>query len=101
MPRPKEPLLTNKEIVSLLQELPGWQQQENNIIKEFHLPTFLDAISLTNHVAIASEIADHHPDISINYRTLSFVLSTHHSEGLTKKDFDLAAQIESFSKKFL
>ena len=101
MHRPKEPLLQDNEIIELLKKLPGWEKQENQILKQFSLPTFLDAISLTNRVAIASEIADHHPDISINYRTISFVLSTHHSGGLTQKDFDLAAQIESFSNKFL
>ena len=101
MPRPKEPLLPNNEIGILLKELPGWEQIENSIRKEFHLKTFLDVMSLTNHVAVASEIADHHPDISINYRIICFVLSTHHSGGLTKKDFDLACEIESSSKKFL
>ena len=101
MPRPKEPLLPKNEIEILLKELPGWEQIENSIRKEFHLKTFLDVMSLTNNIAVASEIADHHPDISINYRTLCFVISTHHSGGLTKKDFDLACEIESSSKKFL
>ena len=96
MPRHKEPLLPKNEIEILLKELPGWEQIENSIRKEFHLKTFLDVMSLTNHVAVASEIADHNPDISI-----CFVISTHHSGGLTKKDFDLACEIESSSKKFL
>jgi 4a-hydroxytetrahydrobiopterin dehydratase len=41
-----------------------------------------------------AEAADHHPDIDIRWRTLSFRLSTHSAGGLTEKDFALAREID-------
>ena len=34
-----------------------------------------------------AEAADHHPDMTINYRRVTLVLSTHSAGGLTAKDF--------------
>ena len=35
-----------------------------------------------------SEAADHHPDLTINYRRVTVSYSTHSEGGLTHKDFD-------------
>ena len=41
----------------------------------------------------AAETMDHHPDIDIRWRTVSFALSTHSAGGLTQLDIELAHQI--------
>jgi 4a-hydroxytetrahydrobiopterin dehydratase len=45
-------------------------------------------------VAQAAEEADHHPDIDIRWRTVTFTLSSHSEGGLTVLDFQLAAKID-------
>jgi 4a-hydroxytetrahydrobiopterin dehydratase len=59
------------------------------------LASFPQAIEVVNRVADLAEAADHHPDIDIRWRTLTFRLSTHSAGGLTEKDFDLASQIDA------
>jgi 4a-hydroxytetrahydrobiopterin dehydratase len=38
---------------------------------------------------------DHHPDIDIRWRTVTFVLSTHSAGGITDLDYQLAEKIDS------
>ena len=58
-------------------------------------PSFRAAIDLVNRVADAAEAADHHPDFEINWRRVTFKLTTKAAGGLSHKDFDMAAQIEA------
>jgi 4a-hydroxytetrahydrobiopterin dehydratase len=54
------------------------------------------AISVVDAVAIAAEAADHHPDIDIRWRNLTFRLSTHDAGGrVTARDIALAHQIDA------
>ncbi|UOZ07674.1 4a-hydroxytetrahydrobiopterin dehydratase [Amycolatopsis sp. WQ 127309] len=73
--------------------LSGWVRHDKVIRREVELPSFPKAIEVVDRVAVLAEAADHHPDIDIRWRTLTFHLSTHSAGGLTKKDFALAKQI--------
>ena len=88
------PLLSEEEIAQQLQRLPEWERRGQAIAKQYTLASFVDALALVNRVGELAEAANHHPDITINYRRVTFSLSTHDSGGLTRKDFDLARQIE-------
>ncbi|MEV5719231.1 4a-hydroxytetrahydrobiopterin dehydratase [Amycolatopsis mediterranei] len=72
-----------------------WIRSGAEISREVELASFPQAIEVVNRVAELAEAADHHPDIDIRWRTLTFRLSTHSAGGLTAKDFDLASQIDS------
>ena len=58
------------------------------------LPSFPVAITVVDRVAEVAEELDHHPDIDIRWRTLTFALATHSAGGVTEKDFGLAARID-------
>jgi 4a-hydroxytetrahydrobiopterin dehydratase len=73
----------------------GWTRDGAVISREVELPSFPKAIEVVDRVAVLAEAADHHPDIDIRWRTLTFRLSTHSAGGLTAKDFSLAAEIDS------
>jgi 4a-hydroxytetrahydrobiopterin dehydratase len=73
----------------------GWTRSGAEISREVELASFPQAIEVVNRVAERAEAADHHPDIDIRWRTLTFRLSTHSAGGLTEKDFDLASQIDA------
>lgn len=45
-------------------------------------------------VAEAAEAMNHHPDIDIRWRTLTFTLATHSAGGVTDLDLQLAARID-------
>ena len=86
--------ISTSEIQQKLKELDGWRLSGNAIKKQFVFKSFMPAVQFVNRVAERAEAADHHPDIMINYRKVTMVLSTHSAGGLTQKDFALANQID-------
>jgi 4a-hydroxytetrahydrobiopterin dehydratase len=56
-------------------------------------PTFKDAVDMVDRVGATAEELDHHPDIDIRWRTVTFTLSTHSAGGITAVDVELARRI--------
>jgi 4a-hydroxytetrahydrobiopterin dehydratase len=88
-------LLNDSEISSALATVPDWQRDGATITRSVTLSSFPNAVAYVVRVAELAEAADHHPDIDIRWRTVTFRLSTHSEGGLTSKDFALAAQIDA------
>jgi 4a-hydroxytetrahydrobiopterin dehydratase len=87
--------LSADEIAGLLGPLAGWEYRDGAIRKLYRFKEFMDGIDFVNRVAEMAEAADHHPDIAINYTRVTFSCATHSEGGVTQKDIDLAANIES------
>jgi 4a-hydroxytetrahydrobiopterin dehydratase len=85
-------LLDQAAIDAALAGLDGWTGGPDGITRTAELPSFPAAIEVVDRVAAAAEEADHHPDIDIRWRTLTFALSTHSAGGVTAKDTALAAR---------
>ena len=51
-------------------------------------------IAVVDRVAEVAEEMDHHPDIDIRWRRLTFRLSTHSAGGVTELDAELARRID-------
>ncbi|ALG06621.1 4a-hydroxytetrahydrobiopterin dehydratase [Kibdelosporangium phytohabitans] len=88
-------LLTDDELTSALEHLPSWRRDGSAIVRTVELDSFPQAIQVVNRIAEIAENDDHHPDIDIRWRTLTFALSTHSAGGLTAKDTALATEIDS------
>lgn len=86
-------LLEDDAVSRALQDLPGWERDGDALVRTAALPTFPAAISVVDEVAVLAESADHHPDIDIRWRNLTFRCSTHSAGGITQKDVRLAAAI--------
>ena len=86
--------LTEPEIAAALASLPEWRRDGDWLIRTVVCPTFRASIALVAAVADAAEEADHHPDIEISWRRVTFRLTTKASKGLTAKDVAMAATID-------
>lgn len=95
---PYAPLLSEPEIAAALGSVPAWQREGETLVRMIRCETFREAIALVNRVADAAEVADHHPDITINWRRVTFSLTTKASQGLTAKDVAMAATIDGMVK---
>ncbi|PJF41412.1 MAG: 4a-hydroxytetrahydrobiopterin dehydratase [Phototrophicales bacterium] len=91
--------LSEEQIQMKLSELQGWTREGDAIQKTYKLPSFPAAIMFVGTVGHLAEAADHHPDILVQWRNVTLTLSTHSAGGLTEKDFQLAAQIDSLPFK--
>jgi 4a-hydroxytetrahydrobiopterin dehydratase len=86
-------LLDDSAIAAALADLPGWEREGDAIVRTAKLPSFPAAIAVVDRVAEIAESRDHHPDIDIRWRTLTFRCSTHSAGGITENDTALAASI--------
>jgi 4a-hydroxytetrahydrobiopterin dehydratase len=89
MPR----LLDDNEIGAALKDLTGWEREDDTLVRTAELPSFPAAVAVVDRVAAIAEERDHHPDIDIRWRTLTFRCSTHSAGGITELDVALAASI--------
>jgi len=86
-------LLDDAAVTAALGALPGWTRDGDTLVLTTKLPSFPAAITVVDRVAKIAEDRDHHPDIDIRWRTLTFRCSTHSAGGLTDMDTALAASI--------
>lgn len=91
----RDPKLTEAEVIEALKNLPRWAREGDMLVRTARLPNFPAAIEAVRKVADAAEAADHHPDIDIRYRDLTFRLTTHDSGGLTRRDIEVARAIDA------
>jgi 4a-hydroxytetrahydrobiopterin dehydratase len=89
--------LSDDEIRTALDGLPGWEPAEAAITRQFRLDGFAGAIAFVVRLSYAAEAANHHPDLDIRYDKVRITLSTHSEGGVTQKDLDLARTIERFA----
>jgi len=89
MPR----LLDDDEITAALGGLPGWERDGDALVRIAELPSFPAAIAVVDRVAAIAEERDHHPDIDIRWRNVTFRCSSQSTGGITELDTALAASI--------
>ena len=59
--------------------------------------TFLEGIRLVDGTAEVAEEMDHHPDIDVRWRSVTFGLVTHSEGGVTQLDVELAHRIDAIA----
>ena len=84
-------ILSSTDARDRLQNLDGWRLDGKAIVKQFTFSGFPEAVAFVSRLVPMAEAADHHPDITINYKRVTLAFSTHSEGGLTEKDFAGAA----------
>ncbi|GGS13726.1 MULTISPECIES: 4a-hydroxytetrahydrobiopterin dehydratase [Actinokineospora] len=87
-------LLNETEVGKALGVLTAWRLDDGALVREVELESFSQAIQVVNRVAEIAENDNHHPDIDIRWRTLTFRCTTHSANGLTQCDVSLAQEID-------
>jgi 4a-hydroxytetrahydrobiopterin dehydratase len=84
------------EVSAHLSALPLWRLEQGEIVRDLKFDNFAGALEFVNRVGALAESLDHHPDILIHgWNKVRLSVMTHSANGLTEKDFDLAARIDS------
>jgi len=87
-------VLTDEQVDAALPDLNGWERADGALRRSIEFPAFLDGIDAVTRIAELAESKDHHPDIDIRWRTVTFVLVTHSEGGITDKDVEMARGID-------
>ena len=92
--------LNESQIQDALAKLPGWAFADDSISKTYRFAGFPEAIGFIAEMAFACEKANHHPELSNVYSTVTIRLCTHDAgNNVTEKDVDLAGEIEKLAEK--
>jgi 4a-hydroxytetrahydrobiopterin dehydratase len=92
-------LLTKQEIDEQIGTLEGWTVVGDAIRKQFTFKGFPEAVAFVTRLVPDAERADHHPDITINYRRVTVSWSTHDEGGITAKDMAGAAMADRHARE--
>ena len=94
-------MLSNEEIEkSIIEELDNkWDFKDGKLVKSFKFSSLMNAIYFVNEVAKVAERLDHHPIITINWRTVKLSLKSFDVGAITKRDIALAKGIMEIEKK--
>lgn len=92
-------LLSPEDLANRITALDGWEGDTGGIRRAYKAPDFMTGIRLVSVVAEAAESMNHHPDIDIRWRTVTFAVSTHSAGGVTELDLELAGRIDALAKE--
>lgn len=86
------PRLDKDAIETELAKLEGWSLREDGlaIVRSFKFASFSEAFGFMAQCALTAEKLNHHPEWSNVYSRVKVCLTTHDSQGLTERDFQLA-----------
>jgi 4a-hydroxytetrahydrobiopterin dehydratase len=87
-------LLDAESVRNAVAVLDGWEGGPEAIVRTVGLRSFPAAIEVVDRVAKVAEEMDHHPDIDIRWRTLTFRCVTYSARGVTDRDIKLAERID-------
>ena len=73
----------------------GWRHESNALRREFKFTNFKEAFAFMTSIAEMAEAADHHPDWSNSYNTVTIALTSHDKGCVTQRDSSLAEQINT------
>jgi len=92
----REPALDTATLTAALEadDAPDWHLVAGKLVKTVVCADFVGALAYVMAVGRLAEEADHHPDIDIRYRRVTLALITHDSDGITRRDLDLARAID-------
>jgi 4a-hydroxytetrahydrobiopterin dehydratase len=75
-----------------------WRREGDEIVRNWQLENFAQAMEFVNRVADAAEEANHHPDILIHgWNKVRLSLTNHSAGGLTAADFTMAQRIDGLA----
>lgn len=87
--------LATAEIGERLKELSHWSIKDGKLYRQVVCKDFVGAFGFMTQVALLAEKANHHPEWSNVYKTVDIYLTTHEADGISTRDFELAAAIDA------
>ncbi len=87
-------VLSDEQVDAALAELSSWERADGALRRAITFPSFFAGINAVRRVGELAEAQNHHPDIDIRWRTVTFALVTHSEGGITDKDVAMAHDID-------
>ncbi|MEZ4402449.1 MAG: 4a-hydroxytetrahydrobiopterin dehydratase [Kofleriaceae bacterium] len=73
---------------------PAWRQVGDQLRRRFAFTDFAAAAAFVGRLAPLADADDHHPELVVGYGSVEVRLSTHDVDGLSERDFIVAAKLD-------
>lgn len=92
--------LTDERRAAALRALPEWREASGRdaIARSFTFADFNAAFAFMTQVALKAERMDHHPEWFNVYNRVDVTLTTHDCGGLSERDIEMAAFMDTRAK---
>jgi 4a-hydroxytetrahydrobiopterin dehydratase len=74
---------------------PSWRLEDAHLIRELRTVDYPSGAQIVHAQVTLAEGLDHHPIITLGYRSVRFELWTHDQGGLTQLDLDYAEGLDA------
>ena len=92
MTRP--PRLEEEVVAAWLASHGPWREEGGHLVREIVTTDYPSSVRILDAQVALAEGLDHHPIVTLGYRTLRFDLWTHDRDGLTQLDLDYAEGLD-------
>jgi 4a-hydroxytetrahydrobiopterin dehydratase len=86
-------------VARLLALVPAWTLHDNQLSRTFGFPDYYRTMAFVNALAYVSHAEDHHPELTVTYKTCTVRYATHSVNdgqgGLSDNDFICAAKADA------
>ena len=88
---------TDEAVEAFLSKYNRWSIKEDKLHREYRFKDFTHAFGFMSMVALVAEKTNHHPEWLNIYNKVVVDLTTHEVSGITERDFQLAAVMDSLA----
>ena len=87
--------LSPDDVERKLSDIPEWDadMEVGTLSRTFRFQNFMQGMNFANVIARLAEEQNHHPDLLIQFKSVTVTLTTHSAGGVTEQDFLLASKI--------
>ena len=93
-----QPIASETEIRKAIGEMGSWTVEAGKLHREYRFRDFVQAFGFMAQVALVAERAAHHPEWFNVYNRVVVDLTTHEAQAITRKDLDLAREMERIAQ---
>ena len=76
----------------------GWNEVRGALQRGYRFKDFREAMAFASRLAEAAEEADHHPEITISWNTVTVRWWTHVKRAITQKDVEMARKTDELAR---
>ena len=76
----------------------GWAEAEGALERGYRFRDFAEAMAFANRLAAAAEEANHHPDLTISWNTVTVRWRTHSKGAITARDAEMARRTDELAR---
>ena len=89
--------LSEAALDAIRADLSAWDVGPDKLVRRIEFADFPTAVRFVDALAPIAEQRQHHPDLTISWRTVTVELTTHDSDGVTDKDVELARELDTIA----